>query len=437
MSLYPSDGGNGGGSDSIYPDTTPGVNAWSQFQATSDVSIVSYNIGGVNNISASSVTVGTDISGGGNVYIGGYIQAEGKLQTPQIQIPNDVTPATITTVETNGSGEIIITTDGGGLTVLNGSAPATINAGELALTGNGTITGVDSLTLTGAGSISGVESINGQAFSGLVTNPLQGNLDAGTHDITNVGELDPSVVIMPTNSTFTPTYNRGQIYFDGSLFQFSAPISVPLPGAGFGPINIVQNKAQNGSGGDLAPYYRYNQGVIQWAGRLSQPNPFGYYNQSGINTYWLVSFGSPASPTQYMAINPGIGYIQSMIFNWSIIQVNIRCSNMIVGSFPSTADYIMCGNGSATTPGNEGVAGNITTPNQLNLIRYTVPVGDSATRNQGQLPLTFNLIKGVHYTNNDTTLDFFMCPSGTQQFGNIYGSSPPGSWLNWEIIGIM
>lgn len=437
MSLYPSDSGSGGSSGSIYPDIVPGINSWSDFPAVSPPQFAGFSLVGADNISAVSLTTSSDISGAGNVYVGGFIQATGKIESSELQIPNDVTPATITVFETDATGEAIITTTGGGLTVLNGSAPATINAGTLALTGTGTITGVESLSMTGTGAISGVQSINSQAFTGIVTNPLQGNLDAGTHDISNLGSLDPTTIVMPTNSVFTPTYNTGQIFFDGSLFQFSAPISVPLPGAGFGPINIVQNKAQNGSGGDLAPYYRYNQGLVQWSGRLTQTNPFGYYNQSLINTYWLVSFGSTATPTQYMAINPGSAYIQNMIFNWSIIQVNIRCSNMIVASFPSTADYIMCGNGSATQPGNEGVAGNITTANQLNLIRYTVPVGDTATRNQGQLTLTFNLIKGVHYTNNDTTLDFFMCPSGTQQFGNINGSSPPGSWLNWEIIGIM
>lgn len=422
MSLYPSGGGNGGGSGSVYPDTTPGVNAWSDFPAVSNPTFAGFNLVGANNVSAVTLTTTSDISGAGNFYVGGFIEALGKIQAPTLQIPNVTTPTIQTTIETDGAGDAVITTDGGGLTVLNGSAPATINAGGLAL--------------TGAGTISGVQSINSQAFTGIVTNPLQGNLDAGTHDITNLGSLAPATIVMPTNSVFTPTYNTGQIYFDGSLFQFSAPISVPLPGAGFGPVNIVQNKAQNGSS-NLPPYYRYNQGLVQWSGRLTQTNPFGYYNQAGINTYWLVSFGSTATPTQYMAINPGVGYIQSMIFNWSIIQVNVRCSNIIVASFPSTADYIMCGNGSATQPGNEGVAGSITTANQLNLIRYTVPVGDTATRNQGQLTLTFNLIKGVHYTNNDTTLDFFMCPSGTQQFGNINGSSPPGSWLNWEIIGIM
>jgi hypothetical protein len=460
MSLYPSGGGNGGTPDSIYPDSTPGINAWSEFPAVSDVSLAGFNIDAINQLTATTISASSDISGAGNVYVGGFIQAIGKIESPELQIPNLTTPSILNTIETDGTGNTVITADGGGLTVLNGSAPATINAGSLALTGAGTITGAESVALTGTGAISGVVSLNGQAFSGLVVNPLAGSLDGGGNNISNIGtitttnlsatnltasldagsnnilavnSLGANVLTFPTTN-FNPTYNTGQIWFDGEVFQFSSPVSVPLPGAGFGPINIVQNKVD---GGNLSPIYRYNQGLVQWSGRLTQPNPFGYYNQSGVNVYWLVSFGGSGSPTQYMNINPGVGYIKSMILNWSIIQVNIRCSNMIISSNPSTADYIVCGNGTATTTGNEGVAGNITTVNTLNLIRYTVPVGDSATRNQGQLSLTFNLIKGVHYNNNDDTLDFFFTPSGTQQFGNIYGSSPPGSWLNWEIIGVM
>lgn len=151
--------------------------------------------------------------------------------------------------------------------------------------------------------------------------------------------------------------------------------------------------------------------------------------------YQLASFGLNQSPTNFMAINPGAGIIQNVILNWAVIQVNISCTNMIIGSFPSSADYIMCGNG--TADGLNGVAATITTPNTLRLIRNFVPYGDSSAFNQGAFSISFNLIKGVHYSNSDTTLDFFMAPSGTQNFGNINGSSPPGSWFNWEIIGLL
>lgn len=468
MSLYPSGGGNGGTPDSIYPDTTPGVNAWSVFPAVSDATLAGFSIDAINQLSATTITSSSDISGGGNFYVGGFIQAIGKIESPELQIPNLTTPSILNTIETDGTGNTVITADGGGLTVLNGSAPATINAGSLALTGAGTITGAQSVSLTGTGAISGVVSLNGQAFSGLVVNPLAGSLDGGGNNISNVGtitttnatttnlsatnltaslnagsnnilavnSLGANVLTFPTTA-FTPTYNTGQIWYDGSVFQFSAPVSVPLPGSGYGPVNIVQNKAQNGSGGNLPSLYRYNAGVVNWSGRLTQPNPFGTYGTAGVNCYWLVSFGGSGSPTQYMNINPGTAVISAMIQNFSIIQVNITCSNMTFGSdFTTSADYIMCGNGTCTSS-NEGIAPTITTTNQLRLIRKVVPYGDAGAFNQGDLYLSFTLIKGVHYVNSDDTLDFFFTPSGTQQFGNIYGSSPPGTPLNWEIIGIM
>jgi len=493
MSLYPSGGGGGGTPDSIYPDTTPGVNAWSQFPAVSDATLAGFSLDAVNQLSATTIISASDISGGGNVFVGGYIQATGKIETSGIQIPNETTSSIINTIETDASGNTVIIADGGGLTVLNGSAPATINAGSLALTGAGTITGAQSVSLTGTGTITGAQSVgltgagtitgaqslaftgtgaitgvatlNGQALSGIVVNPLSGNLNAngnnisnvgtitttnatttnlsatnltaslnaGANNITSIGSLGANVLTFPT-TTFTPTYNTGQIWFDGSVFQFSSPVSVPLPGSGYGPVNIVQNKA---NGGNVPSYYRYNQGVIPWSGRLTQPNPFGTYGTLGVNCYWLVSFGGTTTVSQYMNINPGVGYISSMIQNWSIIQVNITCSNMTYGAdFTTSADYIMCGNGTCTSS-NEGIAPTITTSNQLRLIRKVVPYGDAGAFNQGDLYLSFTLIKGVHYANSDSTLDFFFTPSGTQQFGNIYGSSPPGTPLNWEIIGIM
>jgi hypothetical protein len=450
MSLYPSDGGNGGGSGSVYPDTVPGINSWSDFPAISNPTFAGFNLIGANNVSAVTLTTTSDISGAGNVYVGGYIQATGKIESPNLQIPNNETPATITTLETNGSGEFIITTDGGGLTVLNGSAPATINAGELALSGNGTITGVDSLTLTGTASISGVQSINGQAFSGIVTNPLQANLDAGTHDITNLGSLAPTTIVMPTNSVFTPTFNTGQIYFDGSLFQFSAPISVPLPGAGFGPVNIVQNKAQNGSGGNLPSYYRYLSGRQNYFGQLTQPNPVGFYGDNNSQlAYWTASFGNnmgfQAGGPMALPLAGNTPYppavVQSLIFNYSIIQVTISCTNMIVGSgnTPSECDYIMVGGGSVGTINTApyGAPINFPSSNQLNIIRKAVPAGGAGTLCISPFDITFTLIKGLHYSNSDVTLDFFVSPSGTQQFGNIYGVSPPGFPFNWQIVGLI
>jgi hypothetical protein len=473
MSLFPPDNGSGGGSGSLYPDIVPGINAWSDFAAVSDPQFAGYNLVGAGNVSAVSLTTSSDISGAGNVYIAGFAEVSGKLTTPELQIPNLTTSSIVATLETDGNGSIVITADGGGLAVFNGSAYGPIYGASLTFPDNGALVGVD--------------SINGQAISGLVTNPLSANLSggtfnisnvgtltttnlsannltasvnagannisnvgtltttnlnatnliasvsAGTNNITGVGALGANVLTFPT-TTFTPTYNTGQIWFDGNVFQFSSPVSVPLGGAGFGPVNLVQNVAM---GGNLPSYYRYNQGLVQWSGRLSQPNPFGYYGTAGVNCYWLVSFGGSGTVTQYMNINPGVGYIQSMIHNFSIIQVNIICSNTVnASSFPTSADYIMCGNGTCTSS-NEGTAATITTSNQLRLIRKVVPYGDSGPFNQGDVTLSFTLIKGVHYVNTDATLDFFFTPSGTQQFGNIFGSSPPGAWLNYEIIGVM
>jgi len=422
MSLYPSDGGNGGGSSSVYPDTTPGINSWSQFQAISDILCASNNIVGANNVSAVSLSTTSDISGAGNVFVGGYIQATGKIQSPEIQIPNITTPTITTTIETDGLGDAVITTDGGGLTVLNGSAPATINAGSLAL--------------TGTGSISGVNDINGQAFTGLVVNPLAGNLNGGAHTISNVGEIDPALIVMPPNSTFTPTYNTGQIYYDGNYFQFSAPISVPLPGAGYGPVNITTNKSLIPSGDPLPSYYRFLSGTVQpQAFQYTQVNPFGYYGKdSGINAWWGASFGGIGSPGTTISIIPlPGGSLQQLIFNYSVIQVKISCSNFIIGTFCSTCDYMMVGDGSIL--GGGGV-GQVASTNTITTQRKFVPRGD-INNNGGTLDLIFTLIKGTHYTNSTGTLDFFFAPSGTQQFANIYGSSPPGWWLTWELLGII
>jgi hypothetical protein len=447
MSLYPSGDGNGGGSGSVYPDTTPGVNAWSQFPAVSDATLAGFSLSAINQLTATTISASSDISGGGNVYVGGYIQSLGKIETPELQIPNLTTPTILNTIETDGTGNTVITTDGGGLTVLNGSAPATINAGSLALTGAGTITGAQSLAFTGTGTITGLDSLNGQALSGLVVNPLAGNLDGGAHVISNVGEVDSALIVMPTNTTFTPTYNTGQIYYDGTMFQFSAPISVPLPGAGYGPINIVQNKSQ---GGNLPSYYRYLSGQGNYFGQLTQPNPFGHYGDNNNQlAYWTASFGNnigfqPGGPMALpLAGNspypPAV--VQSLIFNFSIIQVSISCTNMIVGSgnTPSDCDYIMVGNGSVGTINTApyGAPINFPSANQLNKIRKVVPAGGAGTLCIAPFDIVFTLIKGLHYSNSDTTLDFFVASSGTQQFGNIYGVSPPGFSFNWEIVGVI
>jgi hypothetical protein len=419
--------------------STPGAfTPWYQILAESDVNINGFNIDNVGELRVSSIfgdaaqfpqlsiyaPTGMTLTSE-NVSLGVVSSINGVSYLPTQNWSQ--TPA-ISTINANNNNMINLTN----VTVssINGVAfPQSFSSSWVS-------TAATNLNMSNFG-IDNISSLNGQNFSGIVLNPLQTTLNANSNAILGVGEIDTALVGMPNNSTFGPTLNTGEIFFDGTMFQFSAPICVPLPGAGFGAINVIQNKALNTNIGDsnLPIFYRYNAGNLQYFGRFTQSNPFGYYGQSGINVYQLASFGTNQVPTNYMPINPGTGYIASMIQNWAVIQVNISCTNMIVTTFPSSADYIMCGNGSAD--GLNGVAATITTPNTLRLIRNFVPYGDGAAFNQGAFQISFNLIKGVHYTNSDSTLDFFMAPSGTQNFGNIFGSSPPGSWFNWEIIGLL
>jgi hypothetical protein len=144
----------------------------------------------------------------------------------------------------------------------------------------------------------------------------------------------------------------------------------------------------------------------------------------------------PANSSGYL---PAV--VQSLIFNYSIIQVKISCSNIIVGSSntPSDCDYIMVGGGSVGTINTAPYGAPINFPgaNTLNIIRKMVIAGDNTTFCIGAFDIIFTLVKGLHYSNSDTTLDFFVSPSGTQQFGNIYGTSPPGFSFNWEIVGLI
>ena len=414
--------------------STPGAfTPWYQIPAESDVNINGLNIDNVGELRVSSIFGDGEQFPQLSIYApSGMTLTSENISLATISSINGVVyvptqnwsqTSAISTINANNNNLV---------NVLNASV-SSINGYQFpqSFSSSWVSTAATSLNMSNFG-IDNISSLNGQNFSGIVTNPLQNTLNANSNGIINLGN-----VTLSTNAAFAPTLSLGQVFFDGTMFQFSAPISVPLPGAGFGPINVIQNKALNANlGGATLPItYRYNTNYLQYYGRFTQTNPFGYYGQGSINVYQLASFGLNQSPTNFMAINPGAGIIQNVILNWAVIQVNISCTNMIIGSFPSSADYIMCGNG--TADGLNGVAATITTPNTLKLIRNFVPYGDGAAFNQGAFSISFNLIKGVHYTNSDTTLDFFMAPSGTQNFGNIFGSSPPGSWFNWEIIGLM
>ena len=479
MSLYPEGGGS---STSIYPDSQPtAASFWSLNPAISDVTIPGpYNlyVGGhvlvqeqiaTNNNIVAGGTIGTsqnlvvgttaqiggntqinaflnvekDIEAGGNItadadFLGlancriqglitsgenitavGYIQAGGKVQTPQVVLTNTTTPAITSTLETGANGFCVIEGDSAntGIQVLDGNgAPGVVSAGTLQFPGGG------------GGTITNLEAINGVTVNSLVTNPLQVNLNCDSYNLNGVGTAYINTgytnlltvnqgLTLETNPGYGPTVNTGQIYFDGANFQFSAPIRAPLVGSGYGPFSFVGNAAS-----DYNQSARYASGSFQWNGQFSWANPYGF----GGTNYNFMSIGltgnnppNVASGTTYpvTVYNP-VGDIQFQ--NFPMLQVRIVGTNSVGTATISSSALFQC------------YANNVSYP-----ISVYLSVPSLAGNSQPQFSLEFMMVKGIHYNDSSTMINLYFLPSGTQQLGNVYGSSPPGSWFNWSVVGML
>jgi len=270
MSLYPDDGNRS--AVSIYPDSQPNnINAWSEYDAISDVNIPSpYNLylGGNENIggnlsvandvavaggvvattslhSRNSLLVETtslqignvqmnnflnvsrDITAGGNItatadFLGNancriqgqvvaqqqittpsFIQAGGKVQTPQLVVPNLYTPTMTSAITTGANGYCVIQsgTPNDGLQVLDGNLnPGPVSALSLNLPG------------AGGGAIVNLQTINGVPFNSVVVNPLQGQLNANSQNIINANEITAYDVIATSSVSGNTVYGNVGYY---------------------------------------------------------------------------------------------------------------------------------------------------------------------------------------------------------------------------------
>lgn len=292
MSLYPDDGNRS--SVSIYPDSQPNnINAWSEYDAISDVNIPSpYNLylGGNENIGGSLsvandvsvaggivastgihsrtsllvettslqignvqmnnfLNVGRDITAGGNItatadFLGNancriqgqvvaqqqittpsFIQAGGKVQTPQVVVPNITTPTITTSIETGNNGYCVIQTDSAntGIQVLDGNAnPGPVSALSLNLPG------------AGGGAITNLQTINGVPFNSVVVNPLQGQLNANNQNIINANEITGYDVIAANS------ISGANAYANIGYFPYLANVQT-INGQGIGSMVITDN----------------------------------------------------------------------------------------------------------------------------------------------------------------------------------------------------
>jgi hypothetical protein len=270
MSLYPDDGDRS--AISIYPDSQQNnITSWSRYDAVSNVQIpapydllvggnenlggslsVSNDIAAAGGITAGTVlhsrasllvettshqignvqmdnflNVGRDITAGGNItatadFLGNancrvqgqvvaqqqittqsFIQAGGKVQTPQVLIPNLTTPSITSAITTGANGYCVIqpNTPNSGLQVLDGNLnPGPVSALSLNLPG------------AGGGAITNLQTINGVAVNSLVTNPLQGQLNANSQNIINANEITAYDVIATSSVSGNTVYGNVGYY---------------------------------------------------------------------------------------------------------------------------------------------------------------------------------------------------------------------------------
>ena len=458
MSLYPDLGES---PTSIYPDAMPGIAAfWSLSPAISQVVIpapygllvggnaifgayvsVNESLTAAQGITANTTlysrgTLGVegtttlsdtvqinaalgvqkDVLVEGNITSGISISAAGKVETPLVSIPNATTATIASTLETGANGFCVIQGDSAntGIQVLDGTgAPGIVSAGTLQFPGSG------------GGSIQNLQAINGL---GVVTNPLQDNLNCDSHNLNGVGTAYINNgyanlltvnqgLTLEINPGYGPTINTGQIYFDGANFQFSAPIRAPLVGAGYGPFSFVGNAAS-----DYNQSARYASGTFQWNGQFSWANPYGF----GGTNYNFMSIGltgnsppnvAPGTTYPVTVYNPA-GDLQFQ--NFPMLQVRIVGTNSVGTATISSSALFQC------------YANNVSYP-----ISVYLSVPSLAGNSQPQFSLEFMMVKGIHYNDSSTMINLFFLPSGTQQLGNVYGSSPPGSYFFWSVVGML
>jgi hypothetical protein len=154
-----------------------------------------------------------------------FIQAGGKVQTPQLLIPNITTPTITSAITTGANGYCVIQsgTPNDGLQVLDGNLnPGPVSALSLNLPG------------AGGGAITNLQTINGVPFTSVVVNPLQGQLNANSQNIINANEITAYDVIATSSVSGNTAY--------ANVGYFPALLNVAtINGQGIGSMVITDN----------------------------------------------------------------------------------------------------------------------------------------------------------------------------------------------------